>query len=315
MWVRVVGVRSLPVLLLSASVLSVAVAASAQDQPAPPPSASATASSSAPTPPPPPATATATAAPPPAPAPPPPATKREDEQEPLRLGRLIETEADRARARRYGGSVIGMVTGAGVIVSGAILMAVGTPPGYDSTPVDILGVMTIALGGVQVLSNVISLFATTPMERLFDAYAPIAIDKEIAPSERVRKGEVLLGAMAEAERGRRNTEAVSGLVLGAVYAGFAVVFAVDDQIIVSPDPQTNGLFRAAFAVAFGFGAASAVGEAIGAWIWDRGPAEVAWEHWQASHGSVTVRTESSLQLRPVFTPVLGGGTAGLRLRF
>ena len=208
-----------------------------------------------------------------------------------------------------------MVTGAGVIASGALLIAVGTPPGVDSTPTDTIGVITMALGGVQILTNVISLFSIAPMERLFEAYAPIAIDNSLAPSERVRRGEVLLGSMAEAERGRRTTEAATSLALGIIEAGFAVVFAADDQIVFAYDTQTNNLFRAAFAVGFGVGAVSAIGEAIAGWIWERGPAEVAWEHWQASHGSVTVHTESKLQLRPVITPTLGGGTAGLRLTF
>jgi hypothetical protein len=312
--------RNLPVLLLSASVLSIAAAAAAQDQP---PAASSSASSTtAPTttaaappattasPPPPP-----TVAPPPPAPPPPSATRREDDQEPLRLGRLIETEADRAHARRVGSSVIGMVTGGGVIASGALLIAVGTPAGVDSTPTDTLGVVTMALGGVQILTNVISLLSTAPMEKLFDAYAPVAIDKDLPPSERVRRGEVLLGAMAEAERGRRNTEAATNLIVGIIEAGFAVVFAADDQIVFAYDQQTNNLLRAAFAVGFGLGAASAIGEAIGGWLWERGPAEVAWEHWQASHGTVTVHTESKLQLRPLIKPVLGGGVGGLSLRF
>ncbi|HSQ64047.1 MAG TPA: hypothetical protein VLM85_12565 [Polyangiaceae bacterium] len=309
--------RKLHVLLLSVSVLSLAAAAAAQDQPpapAPTPSASASASTAAPpatTTPPPPATTTAPAPPPPPSA----AVKQEDEQEPLRLGRLIETEAERAHARRVGGSAIGMVTGAGVIASGALLIAVGTPPGVDSTPTDTIGVITMALGGVQILTNVISLFVTAPMERLFDAYAPIAIDKDLAPGERVRRGEVLLGSMAEAERGRRTTEAATNLALGIIEAGFAVVFAADDQIIFTTDTQTNNLFRAAFAVGFGVGAFSTIGQAIAGWLWERGPAEIAWEHWQASHGAVTVHTESKLELRPVFTPMLGGGTAGLKLRF
>ncbi len=238
---------------------------------------------------------------------------------------MIETEAERAHSRRIGSSFVGMVTGGGIVASGAVLLAIGVPKNVDATAIDILAGFSMVAGGIQIVSNLISLFVTTPMERLFEAYAPIAIDKDVPASDRVRKGEVLLASMAEAERGRRNTEAVSGLVGGVIYAGLTVFIAADDQLYFIPpangvyytdqDKATNALFRGAFALGFGLGAASAIGQAIASWVWERGAAEVAWEHWQASHGSVTVHTESKVQVRPLLAPVVGGGVGGVSLRF
>jgi hypothetical protein len=320
--------RSFPILFLcaSVSVVLVASAATAQDQPvAPTATATATATTAAPSPSPPPTAPPATTTPPVTTAPPPPPptaataapTKHEDDQEPLRLGRLIETESDRAKARRFGGSAVGMVTGGGIIASGALILAVGVQPGNDATFIDIFGVTTMIIGGVQVVSNLVSLFITSPMERMFDAYAPIAIDKDLAPSERVRRGEVLLASMAELERRNRLTEGTTNLVVGVIETGLAIVVAADKDLVFDYNPAANDVWRASFALAFALGAATTLGSAIASMVWERGPAEVAWEHWQATHGNVTVHTEAKnkLQLRPLIAPMPGGGMAGVRLRF
>jgi hypothetical protein len=242
-------------------------------------------------------------------------THAPSEQEAFRLGRMIELEAERARARRYGSSTVQMVLGAGAMVSSGLIFTLDLS-GADSglqTMVDILAVTGMIAGGLTIVDGLISFFVETPMERLFDRYAPIAIDASLTPDDRLRRGEMMLESMANAERSQRITGGVSSLVLGILEAGLAVFFAADNDLWSPYDPNATAN-RAIFATSFGLLAATAVGDAIGKIVWERGPAEVAWEHWHASHEVVTVQT-SKVRFTPYLGPTLGGAAAGFSLRF
>jgi hypothetical protein len=230
------------------------------------------------------------------------------------LGRLIELEADRARSKRFGGSAVEMVVGAGGVASGALVFTIDTT-GVDGslvTVLDILGIASIVAGGLQIVDGIISLVVQSPMERLFDRYAPVAIDKSLTPADRLRRGELMLEAMANAERSQRVTGAASSIVLGALLAGLAIVVAADNDLWVGD--ANASIDRAIFATAFALGAASSLGEGIGKIVWERGAAEVAWEHWHAQHETVTVQT-SKVKFTPSIAPVHGGAVAGFSLRF
>jgi hypothetical protein len=272
------------------------------------PDAGAIATASATTPPPPP--------PPPAP-PPQPTTSTVSDLEPLQLGRLIELEADRARARRYGSFAFGTVLGGAEIVTGALLFTVPSS-GTDATIFDILGVTSMVVGGLSVIEELISLFVSSPMERLFDQYAPIAIDKTLPASERVHRGEQMLEAMANAEHGARTLNGATALVTAAVFAGLAIFVGADNDLWVC-DPSTTDcsavtLDRVIISTAFAVGAVTSIGDGLAKLFWERGPAEVAWEHWHASHEQVTVQT-ARVHFTPVLAPIRGGATAGFSLRF
>jgi len=233
------------------------------------------------------------------------------EQEPLRLGRMLELEADRARARRYGSSVLQMVLGGGAVALSAAVLTVSVDPSVQ-TLFDILAVAGMVSGGLTIIDGVISLFASSPMERAFDRYAPIAIDNSLTPGERVHRGEALLESMANAERSLRMTAGVENIVLGGLEAALAIVFAADNDLWAGV--QNADVERAFFGVAFGVAAAGAIGEAIAKMVWERGPAEVAWEHWHASHEVVTVQT-SKVRIVPTLGPTHGGAAAGFAIHF
>jgi hypothetical protein len=233
------------------------------------------------------------------------------DQEPLRLGRMLELEADRARARRYGSSATQMVLGAGAVIASSLLFTVSVDPSFQ-TLFDILAVAGMVSGGLTIIDGVISLFATSPMERAFERYAPVAIDTSLSPSERLHRGEALLEAMSNAERSLRYTSGVESLILGGLEAALAIVFAADNDLWVGdPNGSTN---RALFGVAFGVAAIGSIGEGIAKIGWERGPAEVAWEHWHASHEAVTVHT-SKVRFAPSVGPTRGGAAVGFSLRF
>ncbi|HEY2367082.1 MAG TPA: hypothetical protein VGH87_11890 [Polyangiaceae bacterium] len=254
-------------------------------------------------------------------APPPPAVTTQtttqsspSEQEPLRLGRFVELEADRARAKRYGGSAVEMVVGAGGILSGALVFTIDTT-GVDSslvTVLDILGVASIIAGGLALVDGIISLVVPSPMERLFDRYAPVAIDKSLSPSDRLRRGELMLEAMANAERTQRITGAASSIVLAVLEAGLAIFVAADNDIWANDGNADAD--RAIFTAAFALGAVTSLGDGIGKIVWERGAAEIAWEHWHSMHETVVVQT-SKVKFTPTVGPIRGGAVAGFSLRF
>ncbi len=256
------------------------------------------------------AAVTVTTPPPPPPQPPPPVVAKEDEQEPLRLGRFLELEAQRASRQRYGNATLSMI-GGGITVG----IGIGTYAYLSSnnlfndatngTLYTIIAVVPLVIGGVQILGGVIDLFTGSPMERLFEVYAPIAIRSDLTPTQRVARGEALLMTAAESERGRRITGAVTTFVLGAVLAGFAIGFGADNNIM-SPD---NVLIAASLG---GAALVSFVG-GVGALWWERGPAEIAWEQWHSMHEHVVVHTESKVRFAPTFAPIRGGATGGLSL--
>jgi hypothetical protein len=236
------------------------------------------------------------------------------EQEPLRLGRFVELEADRARAKRYGGSAVEMVVGAGGILSGALVFTLDTT-GVDQslvTVLDILGVASLIAGGLAVVDGIISLVVPSPMERLFDRYAPVAIDKSLSASDRLRRGELMLEAMANAERTQRITGAASSIVLAVLEAGLAIFVAADNDLWANDG--NAGADRAIFTAAFALGAVTSLGDGIGKIVWERGAAEVAWEHWHSMHETVTVQT-SKVKFTPSVAPIHGGAVAGFSLRF
>ena len=234
------------------------------------------------------------------------------EQEPLRLGRLLELEADRARARRYGGSAVGMIVGAGTIVSGALVFGIDSGDPNLNTIVDMLGVFTMVMGGLQIVDGIISLVVPSPTERLFDRYAPIAIDKSLTAADRLRRGEMMLEAMANTERSQRTLNGASSIVVGVLLAGLGVFIGADNDLW-GTDPSFS-LDRAIITTSFELVAAASIAEGVGKVVWERGAAEVAWEHWHAMHETVVVQT-SKVTLTPMFGPTHNGAMAGLSLRF
>ncbi len=243
---------------------------------------------------------------------PPPASV--SEQEPLRLGRFLQVEADRARNARYGTAGIGVVAGAVEVGIGIGLYAAvssdSSLQGTDQSFLDFILAIPIVVGGLGMLSSVLSLFSVSPMEGLVDAYAPVAIDKNLTPAQRLGRGEGMLAAAAESEHKRRTVSAVTSFVFGGIIAGFAVAFGADSTLFEGETGADAALLSASFA---GLSVAEVL-SGFGQLWWERGPAEIAWEQWRSSHEEVVVQV-SRVHVTPTFAPMRGGATAGLSLRF
>ncbi len=237
---------------------------------------------------------------------------REDaELMPLHLGRFLEVEAERARTQRFGSGALTMVAGGIDIAIGigtfAFIDSSLAPNDPDRPVLTALSVIPIALGGAVFLGGLLSLFTPSPMEHLFEAYAPIAIDKNLSPAQRLGRGEGMLLAASESEHGRRVVGAVTSFVLAAIIAGVAIGIGVDSSDF---PPPNNAILAASLA---GVSVVSIV-QAIGALWWERGPAEIAWEQWHSAHEPVVVQT-SKVHFSPNFAPIRNGAVGGFSLVF
>jgi hypothetical protein len=289
-------------LAVFASFVSLASMASAQDaQPDGGAAVIPTATTTQTTQPPPPPPVTTTATPP-----------KEDEQEPLRLGRFLELEAQRAQRQRYGSAALAMIGGAidvGIGIGTFAYVSSNSALFGDDQPLfTFISVFPMVLGGAQILGGLIDIFSASPMERLFEIYAPLAIRTDLTPTQRVSRGEALLFTAAETERGHRVAGAVSSFVVAAVAAGFAIGIGADSGDF---PPPNNVIFAASLAGA----SVISIVQGIGALWWERGTAEVAWEQWHSMHEHVVVHTESKVHFAPNFAPVHGGAVGGLSLVF
>ena len=221
------------------------------------------------------------------------------EDDPLRLLQLIRGEADRQKAARIGGAITSIVVGAGVATTGALLLGAS-----DDTYYKVFGWVTIGMGVLTGVSSLIAFFSGGSLERLADAYAPIAEDTSIPASGRRARGETTLRAVAANEKSLRTINGVSEIILGVAVGALGVGLALSLDV--------GNSFRIPLAVAAGFAGVSGVSSGIGEIAWRRGPAEVAIEHWDAARGAPNA---AKLRLAPILAPMPGGGFAGLALSY
>lgn len=291
--------RAALTLVLLASTLTVGARASADDAPPPAPSASApSASAPAPSSPPVAPVIPGPLAPVVAPATAAPAAWAPSEEDPLRLLQLLRGEADRQRAQRYFGGAVGLITGGAIASAGGFMLS-------DSTLPKLYAYFTIGSGALVALSSLLSLFGRNGIERLVDAYEPIAEDTTLPAATRLASGEQALRALAASEHSARVVAGVTSIVTGAILGGFAVYFALDTSL-----SDTN---RMVFGGLIGVGGLTSIGSGVSSMTWQRGPAEIAMEHWDAARGAP--HAAAGLRVTPLLAPLQGGAAVGLSLTY
>ena len=243
------------------------------------------------------------ASPSPAPAPSPsptPTPSSVDEDLPLRLRDMLRLEASRAKASRYFNGTLSIIGGGGVVAAGVYSLT--TAADGDSLRKDV-SYLIIGTGGLSVLSAVLGMFGQTPIERLYESYAPFAEDHKYSADQRLREGEEALRGMAASDEASRRIGGITNIVIGAVVGGLAVFFAASS---VFPDN-----YRIVLGTLTGVSALVAIGAGIGQLWFQRGPAELALEHWEAARG---LRREA-FTVTPMFGPTRNGAIGGVTLRF
>jgi hypothetical protein len=223
-----------------------------------------------------------------------------DEDLPLRFRDMLRLEASRARAGRYFNGTLSILGGAGVVTAGVVSLT--TAADGDTARKDI-SYLIIGTGGLSLLSSLLGVFGQTPIERLYDAYAPFAEDHKFTAAQRLSEGEDALRQMASSDASSRRIGGITNIVVGVALGGLAVFFGV--STLFNPDD------RIVLGTLTGVSALVAVGSGIGQLWFQRGPAEVALEHWEAARG---LRHEA-LTLTPMLAPTRNGAMGGFSLSF
>lgn len=209
----------------------------------------------------------------------PPATQPDEDPAPIRLSAIISSAASVQKRARIAESVLGIIAGGGGIATGSILIALQNQP--DATK--ILGGIAIGFGGLTVLTSTFDLFSRSALERLDEAYSPVAHDKSIPAEKRLAEGENALESMAQSGRSSRIFSGVTSIVIG-VALGIAtapIVFAaIPDNGTVS-DPAT---VRAYLGLGLGLSAFLALASGVTTIVVKRTEAEQLWSLWLAGTG-------------------------------
>jgi hypothetical protein len=231
--------------------------------------------------------------PPPDATPPPVQTQQaapEDDPTPVRLSAIIAEAASVQRRGRIAEGVLGIFAGGGGIATGAALFAIPNQP--DAT--HIIGGIAIGFGGLTVLTSVWDLFSRSALERLDEAYAPIAHDKSIPADKRLLEGEQALEGLAQAGKSSRIWSGVTSIVIGVglgIAAAPIALGAVPDTVT---DAQT---VRAYLGLGLGLSAFLALASGVTTIVVKRTEAEQLWNLWLAGTG----RPTSKLTVQPFVT--------------
>ena len=225
---------------------------------------------------------------------------------PLRFRDMLAFEAERARPDRLFNGIIGSVSALGVIAAGTISVATASSDDPNAAVVRSYGYIMLSLGGTAFLASLIGMIPKSSAESLYEEYEPIAEDTHYDPEWRIRRGEdALRVAAARDQRNRKIFGAVS-IIAGFGVAGISVWRATWTAISPADRAVSGTLTGASAVLAFGQGIAR---------IWfQRGSAEVALAHWQASQGRMREPDpppKTSVLVTPLIVPVNGGFLGGL----
>jgi hypothetical protein len=221
----------------------------------------------------------------------------EDDPTPVRLSAIIAEAASVQRRARIAEGVLGIVAGGGGITTGAILFGVASGPNADGTK--IIGGIAIGFGGLTVLTSAWELFSRGALERLDEAYAPIAHDKSIPADKRLAEGEQALEALASSGRSSRMWSGVTSIILG-VGLGIAaapIAYAVAPEGSTTTTGADAATIRAYVGIGLGLSAFLMLASGVTTIVVKRTEAEQLWNLWLAGTG----RPTSKLRFQPYVT--------------
>lgn len=221
-----------------------------------------------------------------------------DEDLPLRFRDMLRLEASRARASRYFNGTLSILGGGAVVGVGVYSLTIAE----DSLTKD-LSYLIIGSGGLSLLSAILGMFGQTPIERLYESYAPFAEDHKFSANQRLVEGEEALRVMAGSDASSRRIGGITNIVVGAVLGGFAIFFGVTSDF--------SARDRIVLGTLTGVSALVAIGSGVGQLWFQRGPAELALEHWESARGL----KREAFTIAPVLTPVTQGAVGGVSLTF
>lgn len=230
---------------------------------------------------------------------------------PLRFRDMLAFEADRARPERLFNGIIGSISSTGLIAAGAISLATADSNDANAGVVRSYGYVMVSIGGTALLASLIGMIPRSSAEKLLSDYEPIAEDKRYDPEWRVRRGEDALRAQAKKDAMTRVIYGVVNIIAGLGVAGIAIWRATWSGITPA-DRAISGTLTGASSVL-------AIGQGVGRIWFQRGSAEVAFLHWQASQGRMRDVEEppkpAAVSFSPLLMPIPSGFVGGIAAEF
>lgn len=234
----------------------------------------------------------------------PPGTAAAADDLPLRFRDMLEFEAARARPQRLFNGMVWTVSSLGLIGAGAISLGTASSSDPNAGVVRSYGAIMLGIGGTTLLAALIGMIPASSVERLYKAYAPIAIDARFTTASRLRLGEDALRTLARKDATNRYIAGTVAIVAGVAVAIISVWRGTWTQLAPA-DRAISGTLTGASALL-------ALGSGIGRIAFERGSAEVAMAHWQASQGRMRdVPRHASIVIVPRIEPIEGGVLGGL----
>lgn len=231
-------------------------------------------------------------------------TSAEAQDLPYRFRDMLRFEADRAQSARYFSGGVFTLTGAGIVSAGVVSLATMDANDPRADGLRAQAYVMMGLGGAGVVGALVLTFMPSSAEQLEKAYSAYADDTRVPASKRLYDGEQALRVMARRDMISRRIVGVTTIAIGGGLAVLAVWRSTLTENTTT-DRTISGTLTAASSLA-------TVGAGI-AQIWfQRGAAEVALAHWEASQGRFHEATYRP-RVTPILAPTLGGATAGLIL--
>jgi NO-binding membrane sensor protein with MHYT domain len=223
---------------------------------------------------------------------------------PFRFRDMLRFEAERARTARYYNGVVFLLASTVILTAGAITLETADPKDPSVNTVRAQAYVFMGIGAVALGGSLFQMIPVSSAEQLERAYSPHAADTRIAASTRVYDGVEALRVAARKEAFTRHVVGGTTIAIGLGIAALAGWRSTLTEGTATDRTISATLTGASSIVTVGAGIAQ---------IWfERGPAELALGHWEASQG----RLHESLdrpRITPIFAPTRGGATAGVRL--
>lgn len=218
---------------------------------------------------------------------------------PFRLLDVLRYESARARVSRLYSGTEYMLAGAGIIAAGMLSFATVDAHASNADGIRGYAIVLGGLGTVAIGASLYLMLSPSAAERLERTYAPRAFDPTMPTAVKLREGEAELRALAKKDATQRKFVGVTSIGIGLGVAALAVWR--------SSWAEATSTDRTVSLTLTSVSALVAIGAGISQLWFQRGSAEVALAHWEASQGRLT----TTARVVPVLAPMPGGLSAGV----
>jgi hypothetical protein len=223
---------------------------------------------------------------------------------PFRFRDMLHYEAERARTARYFSGTVFTLSGAAIVTAGVVSFATTRADDPRASGLRAQAYVMMSAGGAAMAGALFLTFMPSSAEPLEGVYSAYAEDRRVSAAKRLYDGVQALRVMARKDMISRRIVGATTIGIGLGLAALAVWRTTLTENTTT-DRTISGTLTAASSLA-------TIGAGVSQIWFQRGAAEVALAHWEASQGRLH-EARYRPRVTPIITPVLGGAIAGLML--